>query len=190
MNHPSIRTVAAVAGRRIDAPGAMPARFPTDAEFTVRSVLKQVLAERGVSTLVASAACGADILALEVAAELGIRCEIVLPFDRKRFRSTSVVDRGEEWGQRYDRVVARADASGKVTVITEATANDDDAYAIVTRRLISDCLALATESMATPIAIAIWDQQPRDSGDATKDFIDRAIGAGIEVIHVSTVLGH
>jgi hypothetical protein len=40
-----------------------------------------------------SAACGADIIASEVASEIGLRRRIVLPFARDLFRETSANDR-------------------------------------------------------------------------------------------------
>jgi len=94
--------IAVAAGRRIDSPGAIPSRFPVWAIPRVEAELRLVLRDRAVTTVVSSAACGADILVLEAAAELTIRTRIVLPFSRERFRHTSVVDRGLEWGARFE----------------------------------------------------------------------------------------
>src|SRR5664279_2133900 len=98
MNQSERVGVAAVAGRRVDAPDAREVRFPANAELMVRNDIQRLLVEYGIGTLVSSAACGADIVALEVAVELGLRLVIVLPFERHRFRATSVTDRGEAWG--------------------------------------------------------------------------------------------
>ena len=40
--------------------------------------------------------------------DLGMPFRIVLPFDKKTFRETSVVDRPGDWGPRYDRICAAA----------------------------------------------------------------------------------
>ena len=61
--------------------------------------------EKGVRVLVCSAASGADLLALGVASEMGIRRRVLLPFARALFRETSVADRPGDWGERYDRVL-------------------------------------------------------------------------------------
>jgi hypothetical protein len=44
-------------------------------------------------TSVRAAANGADLVALRVARQLGIRCRVVLPFSANRFRRVSVTDR-------------------------------------------------------------------------------------------------
>ena len=59
--------IVALAGRRIDAPGADAERFPLAAVELVRERLHNLLSEKGASTLVCSAACGADLLALAAA---------------------------------------------------------------------------------------------------------------------------
>src|SRR5438552_4042532 len=93
--------IVALAGRRIDAEGA-PARFPLDQAPRVRERLDALLLELRPAALVCSAACGADLLALEAAAALNIPARIVLPFEPGRFRTSSVVDRPGDWGPRFD----------------------------------------------------------------------------------------
>src|SRR5687768_3128608 len=83
-------SVVAIAGRRIDAPGEKEPRFPERDAATVREGVKRLLKEQKVDTVVASAACGADIVALEAALELGLELRVILPFEPARFRETSV----------------------------------------------------------------------------------------------------
>jgi hypothetical protein len=179
--------VAAIAGRRIDAPDAKAPRFPSSAASEVKTAVQRLLRDHDIRLVVASAACGADILALEAASDLGIRTRIILPFDRERFRATSVVDRGEEWGQRYDAVLERADAEGDVLLLEGGNDDDDAAYGRATERIVADALAFARAAGSTPLAIAIWDERPRDSGDATRDFIDRASAAGMDLVSIPTL---
>lgn len=182
----SVRSgIAAVAGRRIDAPDAE-RKFPPSAESVVKGDVKRILSDRSIGVLVASAACGADIVALEAAMELGVRTRIILPFDRERFRETSVVDRGEEWGQRYDAILNQA-ARPDIVVLEAGEGDDDDAYGRATARIVDEASTLARERGSTPLAIAIWDERPRDSGDATKDFMDRASAAGMHIVSISTL---
>jgi hypothetical protein len=69
-----MRCVIALAGRRIDAPDAETPRFPLAAVPFVREQLDALFADRGATALVCSAACGADLVALDAATELGLRC--------------------------------------------------------------------------------------------------------------------
>lgn len=71
--------IAALAGRRIDPQDADDLRFPlSEAEHVVHKLLRRFRQER-VVRLVCSAACGADILALEAANELAIPATVILP---------------------------------------------------------------------------------------------------------------
>jgi hypothetical protein len=110
----------ALAGRRIDPPDAETPRFPLANAPLVRDRLRAFFVERGADTLVCSAACGADLVALEAAESLGMRYRIVLPFDPAKFRDTSVTDRPGAWGPLYDRVVEAARRAGDLVVLEGA----------------------------------------------------------------------
>src|ERR1039458_2039548 len=69
-------------GRRIDLPDAETVRFPLRNVGLVRNRLFALLERQPAGTLVCSAACGADLLALEAAGQLGWRRFVILPFDR------------------------------------------------------------------------------------------------------------
>jgi hypothetical protein len=73
-------TVVAFAGRRIDAEGAKAARFPFANVGAVRAAIGASLERIAPYLLIASAACGADLMALQAAASGHIRMRIVLPF--------------------------------------------------------------------------------------------------------------
>src|SRR3977135_3523481 len=96
--------IVALAGRRIDTPDADSPRFPLSSIEVVRGQLHKLLSEKEATALVCSAACGADLLALSVAGDLGIRRRVVLPFTREHFRETSVVDRPGDWGSLFDAI--------------------------------------------------------------------------------------
>ena len=69
--------------------------------------------------VVSSAACGADLLALEQAGGLGLRRRVVIPFDRERFRAGSVVDRPGDWGGLYDSILDAVGAQGDLVVLRD-----------------------------------------------------------------------
>src|SRR5688500_16210252 len=112
-------TVVALAGRRVDADDAAVARFPLARIRVVAGRLRTVFGALHCTTLVCSAANGADLVALYVARERGIRVRIVLPFAVARFRALSVVDRpgGELWGWLFDDLVREARAAGDLVVL-------------------------------------------------------------------------
>jgi hypothetical protein len=179
--------VLAFAGRRIDAPDAASERFPAGSVAHVERELAALFDDRAISLVVGSAACGADILLLEAAAARGVRAHIVLPFDAARFRQTSVIDRGLEWGPRYDAVIAYAKRNGDVLVLPADGGSDDQAYADATEQIITEAQRVARELAQSVIALAIWDRQPRSEGDATQQFLDLAQHAGFLRREISTL---
>ena len=175
--------VAAVAGRRIDAPEAGTSRFPASNEPAVTQRVRNMLVAMAATTLVCSAACGTDIIALEVAGELGLRRRIILPFRRVLFRETSVVDRGAGWGSRFDKIIEAVDASGGV--VESAYAQDDpNAYEATNKVILDTALQEASAAGLRTIAIAVWDGASRGAGDVTKAFLEEAQRGKLETITV------
>lgn len=177
-------TVAALAGRRIDAAEAREPRFPLANVARVRAAIAAVLRDQRVGALVCSAACGVDLIALDLAAERGIRCRIVLPFAAARFRATSVADRPGDWGPLFDRLVRAAQAAGDLVVI-EPDGDDSAAYRTATATIISEAKALARGGEL--VAIAAWEGEPRGDNDHTEEFRRLAAAAGFRAFTVSTV---
>jgi hypothetical protein len=184
-------TVVALAGRRIDAPDAETRRFPPANEDTVREQLRGVFEELGATTIVSSAACGADLVALEVAGVMGLRRVVVLPWERDRFRERSVVDRGQAWGKRYDRVVDEVQAAGDLRVL----GMDDDgdaAYGATTEAILHQARELAGEDGERGegngvVAIPVWEGRSRGPGDFTEQFVKAARAMGMRVREVRTL---
>src|SRR5262245_16622106 len=106
--------VVALAGRRIDPEPTQTPRFPFDQVDRVRIAIPDQLRDRHAAALVCSAACGADLIAVDTAQKMGLRTRIILPFSAARFRETSVVDRPRPgfWGGIFDRVVSVARTHG------------------------------------------------------------------------------
>lgn len=185
-------TIVALAGRRIDAAGA-PARFPLDQAERVKEHLGALLRELRPSALVCSAACGADLLALEAAAALHIPATIVLPFEPDRFRASSVVDRPGDWGPRFDAVMKRA-ASGatadRVHVIEKTAGAEEAAYVAATDAILEEALALAATTVDGEnqlIAVVVWDGVSRGEGDLTEHFRRSALSRGFTERMIATL---
>jgi hypothetical protein len=185
--------VIALAGRRIDAVDAAESRFPLSHAPVVQERLRALFVARHVSALVCSAACGADLLALEVAGSLGLRCRVVLPFERRRFRDTSVTDRQGDWGPRFDRVIDTV-AVRRDLVVLEATGDSDTAYAAVNEAILDHAHQLAgsrDDARSVPehdiLAVVVWDGKSRGEGDLTAKFAAAARARGIAVEAIPTL---
>jgi hypothetical protein len=192
-----VPTTIVLAGRRIDAPGTNPPRFPLAAVPLVRDRLRTLLLARDAGALVCSAACGADLVALEAAEALGLRRRIVLPFDPARFLATSVVDRPSDrpdgWGPVYDRLVEAARRAGDLVVL-EGAGEGGSAYAAANERILDEALGLASAAggavpvaAGMPLAVVVWEGRPRDAGDTTAGFAAAARRRGLSVEEVLTV---
>jgi hypothetical protein len=178
--------ILALAGRRIDLADAPIARFPLENITAVRERIATLMTAAQTSKLVCSAACGADLLALEAARELAVDCYIVLPFSKHRFRVTSVVDRPGEWGPVFDRAIERAEAAGNLLTLDLPEANDAS-FRAVNRAILVRARAIA-RSTARPLeAVLVWDGQPRDAQDITAAFGEEAKTLGIPLREVSTL---
>jgi hypothetical protein len=178
-------TVVAVAGRRIDAPDAGVTRFPLHNRDRVRQLIASVLRSQSVSAVISSGACGADLLALDVARRAGIRRRVILPFAVDRFREMSVVDRPGEWGALFDGLVADAATHGDL-VILEA-GDGDQAFAATNLAILAEGERLASTTGARRRALIVWDGSARGGDDLTDQFRVEAIARGWTVEEVRTI---
>ena len=180
--------VVALAGRRVDAIGTDPPRFPLENVPVVRKRLAAMLDEEGASALVCSAACGADLIALEEAERLGLRRRIVLPFPPERFRETSVTDRPGDWGLVFDRLVAAAQAAGDLVVLDPGVDGSDAAYAAANEAIVREVQVLArTGAPHRLVAVVVWEGVARAGSDATEGFRYLAAKAGFSERSVPTL---
>jgi len=177
--------IVALAGRRIDAAEAEVARFPLDTVGLVERRLDELLEREGATALVSSAACGADLVALAAAKRRGARRRIVLPFDRDRFRTTSVIDRPGDWGPVYDRVVAEVGAAGDVVTLADH-GEGTEAYVAANEAILNEAAALAQGASTGVIAVLVWEGAPRGDDDVTAAFGTRARERGWRVEQVLT----
>jgi hypothetical protein len=177
-------TVVALAGRRVDAAGAPP-RFPAANIGVVKQRLGNLLNGAAAEALVCAAACGADLLGLEAARELGIRRRVVLPFAREVFRETSVIDRGGDWGERFDAALDSLPAED--LVILGHTKDDPQAYPATNVAILDEAVRLADAGQQYPMAFVVWDGLPRGDDDVTLAFLKKAQERKIEPVTISTL---
>jgi hypothetical protein len=181
-------TIVALAGRRIDAPESTTPRFPATKISFVSSRIRSQLERIRATGLVCSAACGADLLALSEAGQLGIKRRIVLPFDRTRFRTTSVTDRpGDpttDWGTIFDQVVKELAPSADVVTLNQD--GSENAYAAANVKILSEAQDLAQQTGVDLVAVRVWEGDSRGEGDLTEAFGDEARERGLPVLDVLT----
>jgi hypothetical protein len=187
--------VIALAGRRIDSSDADAPRFPLANVPLVRQRLRSFFAEHRATTLVCSAACGADLVALEAAQSLGMRCRIVLPFEPEKFRETSVTDRPGDWGPLYDRTSEVVRHAGDLVVLANC-GEGGAAYAAANQRILEEAVSVAKSTVANDaaspseaLAAIVWEGRSRGPDDNTQQFAELARERGLKVQDISTLDG-
>lgn len=178
--------ICALAGRRIDAGGQLEHRFPLARREAVREKISSLLQTERVQVLVCSAACGADLLALEQAGNLRLRRRIILPFDEIKFRETSVIDRPGEWGSTYDRIISEVREAEDLVVLKGAS-NEGEAYDAATAAILKEASRLATEGCRQALALAVWEGASWGEGDKTASFVEQARSLRFTVREISTI---
>ena len=159
--------------------------------------VKALLREQSVVWVVSSAACGADLVVLQMAQQAGIRFRILLPVPPEEFRRTSVADRpfsaDWHWEKLYDRLIRQAQSAGDLKVL-EGTATGTAGYQAVNEALVKEGLDLVEhvsergggEERVQVKALVIWDGRSRGSTDLTRHFADEARVQGLPVLEILT----
>jgi hypothetical protein len=201
--------IVALAGRRTDAEGATEARFPLDRAEAVAERLRSRLLRLGATALVCSAARGADLIALQVAEDLGIRRSVVLPGGAAEFRAASVVDGLENrdgledgrqgnyaWGKIFDRVHRAVEAQGDLVVSfvpnqsghdQHASDGGDQAYLAANLAILDRAAELAAQSGVAVTAVVVWNLASRGPDDITAAFRAEAQRRGLAIEEISTL---
>jgi hypothetical protein len=169
------------AGRRVDAPGAEVARFPPSNVGEVRQRIQQLLIREHPAAFVSSAACGADLLALDVACDMRIQRFVLLPSPPEEFRKTSVTDRPGDWGTLYDNVLKTA----RIEVLK--VPDSQEGYLQTNLKLLEQAEALAHKYHTSTKALVIWNETSRGPDDVTAHFLAQARLRNIPVLEISTL---
>ena len=179
--------IIALAGRRVDASDSKSVRFPSTPENleTVRKRILDLLKTKDASALVSSAACGAELLALSAADTLGVRRIVVLPFERSKFRETSVTDRPGKWGSLYDSILDKVQRAGDLRILH--LKSEEDAYAETNHVIVDEAISLGQELRVPVGAALVWDGKSRGKGDLTEEFGRYARSRKIAVVEVMTL---
>jgi hypothetical protein len=169
------------AGRRVDAADSEIVRFPSANVDLVRQRIKASFLSARPLALVTAAACGTDLLALEVAGELHMERFVLVPSAPEIFRTSSVTDRPGDWGSLFDDVIKQ------VHVEVLALADGQEGYLEANLRLLDRGQAIAEEHRVQAEAMVVWDQKSRGPDDVTEHFIVQARLRKLPVMEIPTL---
>ncbi len=172
--------VVVSAGRRVDAPDAAP-RFPSQNVQAVRDKVREYLQEPRPAAIVASGACGADLIVLQAGLKAEVPCYVLLPSSPEEFRESSVTDRPGDWGSIYDEVLQGAQ------VEELKLPSGQEGYLAINDRLLDKAQALAGELGTSVAALVIWNQESRGEDDVTAHFLSEARQREFLVSEISTL---
>ena len=161
-----IPPIVVFAGHMIDDARRAVPRFPASLEAAVRRELQTRLPALAPAAVYASAACGADLLCLEIARELGAETHVVLPFPAADFRRVSVDFASASWGERFERALA---AASSVTVTSDHYASGSAATFEYANLVLTGGARLRAQQLDTSLeALAVCDLEadPRRGGTA------------------------
>lgn len=181
--------VMVFSGHMIDAPGRQQPRFPAEMESAVSAALRARLAALAPIAVYASAACGADLLCLEAARELGIETHIVLPFPSEQFRQASIDFAGAEWPARFQSAL---DAAESVTITSDHRASGSTATYEYANLVLTGLGRLRASRLDAPlVALAAWDPQSVRTPGGTATMVDlwRARKLPVEEIDLAAMRG-
>lgn len=183
--------IIALAGRRVDAANADTPRFPLANADEVKERIRQTFKTLDATAIVSAAACGADLLAQEVAMEMGLRRRVVLALSVREFRDASVTDRPGEWGPRYDEVITSLTRPKDKLITMKLSAADDTAWEQNNGAILDEAEAIARGRKMDPkrevVVVVVWDGHSRGESDLTEQFMREGEQRGLRVETVLTL---
>jgi len=184
-----IPRVVVFAGHMIDQPGRPKPRFPNYLAPQVYQKIADALARLDARIGVASAACGSDILFLEVMLKREGEINVILPHLKEEFIKSSVsIVPGTDWGPRFEAVLEQA------TQVIIASENRASGNAMVYEyaNLLLDGLAILRAKMLDTelIPLVVWDGGAGDGPGGTSSLIQhwRSHGLEPEIIDLNRLL--
>ncbi len=181
--------VALFAGHMMDRSDRLSERFPPRLVPAVEQAIARALDEAGVGFAYCSAACGADILFIEQALARGIEVNVMLPFGREEFVSTSIAFAGADWVRLFER--ALAGAATVSTCVDEGYLGDDVLYGFCARQIQGVAMLRARQLETEPLLIAATDPDSAEESGGTQSTLHdwRALGGEVRLIDLAELRG-
>jgi len=184
----SARQVIVLSGHMIDRPDRRTPRFPPSAEPVVTSAIRDALRvwRVGSHTLVISGgACGADIIGVEQALDLGTEAWLLVALPEEDFVRRSVRHDGTSWEARYRSLRRRCPAW-----FHGAVDGHPDARENAFERNNDWCLDVGCSKARGRLqALVVWDGLSTDDSGGTADFVERARRRGAVIAVVDPLSG-
>lgn len=169
------------AGNRIDGADRAHPRFPPERELAVSDRLGELLDVLEPDGVVTAAAAGADLLLVEAAQKRCLPVHLVLPTGRRRFRTTSVEDRGERWESAFDRALDLVTSHEQSSLVELALESEANVFSAGNQALLDRARDIAENGV---LAVAVRPAGGEEPSSATDDFVGRAKQAGLFVIEI------
>jgi hypothetical protein len=137
----------------------------------------------GQVTGLSGGACGADILFLEVCAELGIETSLYLALPPDAFAAASVVRGGPDWVERYRRILARHEP----VILAESEElprwlRGKADYSIWQRNNLWMLFNALAKNPSSITLIALWNGEEGDGPGGTGDLVEQTKQRGHKTI--------
>jgi class 3 adenylate cyclase len=164
-----IPPIIAFTGHMIDQPNRKTPRFPAELEEKVKEKIKSAIADLDPGIGYSSAACGSDILFLEVMQKHRAETNIVLPFELEDFFKTSIDFAGPDWRRRAQSVLQKCTQKVKAT---EGKYLGDDLLFDYANNIIMGKALLRSAILETePALVAVWDRKNTNGVGGTSEFV-------------------
>jgi tetratricopeptide (TPR) repeat protein len=176
--------VLAFTGHMIDRRDRLAPRFPDEHGPAVEAMVRARLGAIAPAAVYGSAACGADLICLEAASELGCETHVVLPFPPAAFREASVDYAGAEWSVRFEAALARADT---VTIASDHRARESTATYEYANLILTGMARLRAQQLDTGvIGLAVHDPGAIGAPGGTASMMElwRSQGLPVEIVEI------
>jgi hypothetical protein len=107
--------------------------FPDSQRDVVKGRVARLMTGLKPRLIIGAAAAGADLLAIEAGLLAGASAHLVLAGGREGFRTSSVADKGAEWGALYDRILEREEVGVEELELSEG--DPDATYTAASERI-------------------------------------------------------
>jgi len=178
--------VVVFAGHMIDQKGRAKKRFPPEIEEQVKGEIRRRIKEWGDVEGFSSAACGSDILFLEVLREMGKVVNVVLPYNANDFCKDSVVVAGERWKSSYHNILddlkrkREEKKPGELYIASDKKDEGSVSYENANMLLLGFATLRAHEIGAEIKTLTVWDGKPGDGPGGTSSIVSRWEDIGIK----------
>ncbi len=177
--------VVVFVGHLIDPSGSEAPRFPPSLVEPVKKTIRRWLEENNAVIGFSSAACGADLLFQESIQELNGESHLVIPYDEDEFVTNCVACAGDEWVDRYQRVV---DHFSRFVIASPNLTGSDGLLYHYSNCVMSGLALLKARDLnpdsPAPVGLVVWDGKAGEGFGGTGSFATEWREKGLELFQI------